>query len=340
VRDAEMWRSVRRNEILDRYRTEMFGRAPGTVERVDLGVDPLDGRAVRKQVSFGLGASAPRMRILMYLPATKKPAPIVLGLSFTDQNKVDPAAASQWQLDQILAHGYGLATIFYGDIEPDVVGGIKDGVRPLFFKPGQTEPAAHEWGALAAWAWGLSSALDYLETDSAVDASRVMLVGHSRLGKATLWAALDERFAVVISNESGEGGAALARRCFGERTADLNRRFPHWYAGNFRKFDGREDEIPFDSHMLLSLIAPRPLYVASAEEDRWADPRGEFLAAVHAGPVYELFGKHGIGTIEMPKVHEPVGETVRYHIRTGKHDVTAYDWEQYLEFADKYLRQE
>ena len=176
--------------------------------------------------------------------------------------------------------------------------------------------------------------MDYLEKDKEVDAKHVALFGHSRLGKTALWAgAQDTRFSIVISNESGEGGAAISRRDYGERTKDLNTRFPHWFDGNFKKYSEREDEMPFDSHLLLSLIAPRGLYVASAEEDRWSDPRGEFLGAANASPVWELFGKKGIGTMEMPGLHQPVGDHVRYHIRAGKHDVTAYDWEQYLKFA-------
>jgi hypothetical protein len=244
------------------------------------------------------------------------------------------SAASQWQVEKILAAGYGLATVDYNEIEPDFVGGMKYGIRALYFKPGQSEPAADEWGAIAAWAWAASRAMDYLEQDAGVDGGRVAIFGHSRLGKTALWAgARDTRFSLVIANESGEGGAAISRRNYGERTQDLNTRFPHWFDGNFKKYNGREEEMPFDSHMLLSLTAPRGLYVASAEEDRWSDPRGEFLGAAYASPVWELFGRKGIGTMEMPGLHQPVGEHVRYHIRAGKHDVTAYDWEQYLKFA-------
>lgn len=345
VRDAKTWTSRRREEILELYRSEVFGRSPAKPSGLKFAVDSVDwhslnGRAVRKQVTIAFvpADDAPRMHMLMHLPAAaKRPVPLILALAFASHQKTDPATAPQWQLDQILAHGYGLATIFYGDIELDVVDGIGSGVRPLFFKPGQSAPEPGDWGAIGAWAWGLSRAMDYLETDRDVDATRVAVMGHSRLGKTALWAgAQDTRFSIVISNESGEGGAAISRRLYGERTKNLNDRFPHWFAGNFRKYNGREEEMPVDAHMLLALIAPRPLYVASAEEDRWADPRGEFLAAAGAEPVYRLFGRRGIGGAAMPGVHQPVGETVRYHVRAGKHDVTAYDWEQYLSFAARH----
>jgi hypothetical protein len=366
VRDAKSWSSRRRPEILALYESEVFGKSPTKPAKLDYEVKAVEkgalgGKADRKIVSvyFGETRGGAKMDLLIYLPAgTKKAVPVFLGLSFAGVHTVanDPgvpleprwvrgvkeaspessrgSAAQQWQVEKILAAGYGLATVDYNDIEPDFVGGMKHGIRPLYWKPGQREPAAEEWGAIAAWAWAASRAMDYLEKDTGVDAGRVAIFGHSRLGKTALWAgARDTRFSIVIANESGEGGAAISRRNYGERTKDLNTRFPHWFDGNFKKYNGREDEMPFDSHMLLSLTAPRGLYVASAEEDRWSDPRGEFLGAANASQVWELFGRKGIGTMLMPGLHQPVGEHVRYHIRAGKHDVTAYDWEQYLNFA-------
>jgi hypothetical protein len=373
VRDAKAWMNRRRPEILELYSREVFGRSPVKVPRLDFEVvstdrQALGGKAVRKQVTIWFGSrGGPKMDVLMYLPASAtKPVPAFLSLGFTPNQAViadpgiplsdewvrDPAnrgawikqpateksrgaAASRWAVDQILSHGYALAVIDYQDIEPDFDGGMKYGIRPLFFKPGQTAPAPDEWGAIGAWAWGLSRAMDYLEKDRDIDAKRVAVIGHSRLGKTALWAgAEDTRFSIVISNDSGEGGAAISRRIFGEQVRGLNTNFPYWFCGNFKKYNDREDQMPVDSHMLLALIAPRPLYVASAAEDLHADPRGEFLGAVNASPVYELLGKQGLGTDQMPPLHQPILHTVGYHVRAGKHDITAYDWEQYLKFAD------
>lgn len=359
VRSASDWTRRRRPEILQLFQTHVYGRSPNrpkdmTFELVSVDQSALGGKAVRKQVTiYFFGKSGPKADLLLYLPAgAKRPVPVFLGLNFDGNHTVnaDPgirlgevwrrggkqpasemargAMASRWSIDRVLERGYGLATMYTGDIEPDFDGGREYGVRA------NTPAAPDSWGAIGAWAWGLSRALDYLETDKDVDSKRVAVMGHSRLGKTALWAgAQDTRFSIVISNNSGEGGAALSRRRFGETIRDLNTRFPHWFCENYKRYNDREDDLPVDMHMLIALIAPRPVYVASAQEDKWADPRGELLAAVAAGPVYRLLGKKGLETSTMPELGKPIMNSVGYHIRAGKHDVTDYDWEQFLAFA-------
>jgi hypothetical protein len=324
----------------------------------------LDGTADWKEVRVWLkdGPEAPYLDLLLILPAgASKPVPVFLGISFGGNQTITPdpdvrlstrwtrsredghrateasrgSGASRWSVDQILKAGFGLATFYYGDLFPDHTAGFKDSVIPHFTSG---EPKPDDWNAIGAWAFGVSRAIDYLTTNPAVDAKRISIIGHSRLGKTVLWAAAqDPRVALTIANNSGEGGGALARRNFGETTEHLNKSFPHWFDGNFKQYSGAPEKLPVDQHMLLALIAPRPVYLASAAEDQWADPRGEFLAAKAASPVYKLLGTDGFAGTEMPGLHAPIMSRIGYHIRAGKHDVTAYDWEQFIAFARRHL---
>lgn len=375
VTSVDEWKTKRRPELLRLFETEEYGRAPA--ERPQLkftttseDTAALGGKAIRKEVTIDVSTSRGHvpLHLLLYVPKDKKHVPAYLGLNFhgnqvvandsgitlatcwilnqpglgiVENRATEASRGSQtanWQVETCIDRGYAVATMCCGDIEPDSPDGISHGVRPLFFREGQTQPGDDEWGTIAAWAWGLSRALDYLETEPLVDAQRVAVWGHSRLGKTALWAgAEDERFALVISNDSGCGGAALSKRVFGETVGIINRSFPHWFCGNFKKYNQRESDLPMDQHELVALIAPRPVYVASASEDLWADPKGEFLSAVNAESVYRLLGCQGLGTNEMPAVDQSIGESIGYHLRTGKHDTTAFDWQQYLDFADRHL---
>lgn len=319
-----------------------------------------------------------QLHLLLYLPAAaRRPVPVFVGLNFDgnqsvssdpgiDLNEVwvpDPvlastpvatelaghirrlateasrgADASQWPLDMILKAGYGVATIYAGDIEPDFAAGIGYGVRPLFFTGGQRLPNADDWGAIGAWAWGMSRMVDYLKTDPDVDGSALIAIGHSRFGKTALWAgAQDTRFAMVISNESGQGGATLSHRQVGEPIGHLNIAFPYWFCANYHHFTGRAEQLPVDGHLLLALIAPRPLFVASALADPFSDHEGEFLSAVAASKVYALFGEQGISANASVVAGKSIGKVLRYYVRAGGHDILPEDWEQYIEFANQEL---
>ncbi len=377
VATAVEWRERRRPEILRLFEQHVYGRSPGRPEKLSFVIreedkQALNGLATRRQVEIRIGDTPGfhRLDLLIYLPNKRQgPVPAFLGLNFAGNHAIhtdpgiliprswmrnDPAQGitenratektrgatrSRWAVESILARGYAVATMYNGDIDPDFDDGFQNGVQPRFYKPGQTKPEPDEWGTVGAWAWGLSRALDYLSTDEDINARRVAVLGHSRLGKAALWAgAQDERFAIVISNNSGCGGAALSKRIFGETVGRINTAFPHWFCGNHKKYSDNEAALPVDQHMLVALIAPRAAYIASAQEDSWADPVGEHLAAVHADPVYKLLGVAGLPDKAFPALNKPVMGTLGYHIRTGKHDVIQYDWEQYLNFADQHYK--
>ncbi len=370
VTDGKMWRDVRRPEIVNAFATQMYGRVPEMTTHLRFEVtstEPraLEGLATRKEIRIRLfePADAPWIDLLLFVPnSATGPVPVFLGLNYGNQGvHADPAIrpsrnavcrrgehAHRWPLELLLERGYAVASFHGGDIELDRHGsgcrftteGWRKGVRHYASRRnGRTEPAAAEWGSIGAWAWGLSRALDYLQTNPAIDGKKVAVFGHSRTGKTALWAgAGDERFALVISNNSGQGGASLARRRYGESVAASYSLSGIWYCRNYQKYGNNEGALPVDAHMLIALIAPRPVYVASAEQDRWSDPRGEFLAARHAEPVYELLGRPGLGVVDMPDVDRPVGRTIGYHIRGGDHEITPYDWGRYLDFADRHLR--
>jgi hypothetical protein len=361
IKDAKTWINQRRPELLKLHEQQQFGHAPKAPAKLkydifDKGTAALDGKAIRRQVTIEL-APGHNMDLLLYLPADAKgPVPVLLNLSFTaNSNTVEdpgikpgeiwnakekkrvPATAGRafgrLNVPPFLADGIGVATVYYGDIDPDFDGGFEHGVRAAF---GQPKP--EDWGTIAAWAWGLSRALDYLETDKGVNAKKVAIIGVSRLGKTVLWAgANDQRFAAVIASCSGEGGAAISRRNYGELVKHLNVRFGYQFAKNYQNHGDRPDQMPFDAHSLVALMAPRPLLLQTGNTDKWSDPRGEFEAAVAATPVYALFGKQGIDAKSVPPAGEPHLNTLGYFMHAGGHGTIPTDWAVFRDFLKKHL---
>lgn len=376
VESAATWEAKRRPELLALFADHVYGAFPTSQVEVSFSQNSqawevLDGKAVRKEVTIEIGTGDAKVSatLLLTLPKSENKVPCFLGYNFhgnhttTHDKKVSVPtswvrdrkshgavnnmaspkgrgqSASRWPYADIVAKGYGVGTIYYGDIDPDIHDEFKNGIHPLFYDNGQSKPTKNQWGSIGAWAWGLSRALDYLETDSSIDGKHVAVIGHSRLGKTSLWAgATDTRFWVTISNNSGCGGAALHRRKFGETVKVINTNFPHWFCDQFVEYNDNESAIPVDQHMLMALMAPRPVYVASATQDQWADPRGEYLSLLHSGPVFEIYGGKALPR-EYPKPDTPLIAGPRaYHVRTGKHDIQSYDWNLYIEFANLQLR--
>lgn len=371
VKSLKDWK-IRRAEIYSDFEKEVFGAVPkwnGNLRWVVLSSkdDAIEGIAKRREVRLELsnGIQKNDLTILIYLPQNSKDAPVFLSYNFdgnhtttTDSDVLIPDSwvsnnkelgilnnhanengrgkmISRWPVKEIVSHGFGLATVYYGDVDPDFDDGFKNGVHQLF----DSGRDSTSWGAVVAWAWGLSRIMDYFEKDQEINANKIIVLGHSRLGKAALWAgASDLRFAMVVSNCSGCGGAALSKRIYGETVGSINHAFPHWFCNNFKKYSLREDLLPVDQHELIALMAPRPVYVASAADDLWADPKGEFLACVYASPVYELLGGKKFPVKEMPMLCAPILGDISYHIRPGKHDITLYDWNCYMDVASQFFK--
>jgi hypothetical protein len=345
---AGQWVSKRRPEILELFRTNIYGRAPvGRPDNLKFDVTSVDrnamgGTSTRKLVEISYaGKGEEKIQLLLFVPnKSAKPAPCFLLICNRSPTNIDPDRVIKsgfWPAEEMVARGYAAAAFYNGDVAADKTNSFTTGVHAVFPVPGGRKEDS--WGTIAAWAWGASRVLDYLVTDPLIDSNKVALVGHSRGGKTALWAgAEDQRFAMLVSNESGSTGAAIARNKKGEQIRDINRGFPYWFCENYKKFNGREDDLPVDQHMLVALSAPRPVYIASAVEDTWSHPENEYLAGVHASPAYALFGLRGLAETNMPPLDTPLhGGRIGYHVRTGKHNLTPYDWERFMDFADKHV---
>lgn len=351
ITTAEDWTKIRRPEVLELFRKEVYGRVPATPYQQTFKVvnqDPkaMDGAATLKQVEITITASGKSLviNLSLFTPnKASKPVPTFLLICNRSKSNIDPTRQKKsefWPAEEAIARGYGIAAFYNGDVDPDKNDGFKDGIHGLL---DNGQRPADAWGTIAAWAWGASRCLDYLVTDKDVAGDKVAVIGHSRGGKTALWAgAEDERFAMACSNDSGCTGAAISRRKNKDKetVARINKTFPHWFNENYKRYGDHEDELPVDQHMLAALIAPRAVCVASASQDLWADPRGEFLSVIKAGPVYKLFGKQALGdATEMPAIGEAIhGDGAHYHIRKGEHNLKLIDWNFYMDFADRVLK--
>ena len=346
---AEEWKASHRQRTLELFRSHIYGRNPAerpeelNFKLVEIDTNAIEGKATLKRVEISYGGpnGTGGFMLSVFIPnQVKRPMPAFLLICNRAYDNIDHTRKEKspfWPVELAIERGYAMAAFHNSELDPDKHDEFKNGVHGIFDPKNQ--PRSNDaWGTIAAWAWGASRVMDYFETDHDIDHTHVAVVGHSRGGKTALWCgAQDERFALSISNNSGCTGAALARNKRGESVARINKVFPHWFCENYKHYNDREGDLPVDQHQLISLMAPRLVYVASASEDDWADPQGEFLACVHAGPVYELLGVRGLGSGEFPKTDSPLQTGhIGYHLRRGKHDLVEYDWERFMDFADRH----
>jgi hypothetical protein len=365
VKSAKQWYKERRPQIISLFEEFEYGRIPAMPKDLsfnvfDKGTPALNGKAIRRQVAVFLtkDTSEHIMNILIYLPAgAVKPVPLFFNVSFSPNASVvdDPGikAGFMWGRDgkkvpvqrtgkfgridpyKFLSRGIGFATVYYGDIEPDFADGYKYGIRGYYLKEGQNYPAPDEWGAISAWSWGLSRAMDYFVTDKQIDSKKIALFGVSRLGKTVLWTGCrDTRYGMVIASCSGEGGAAISRRWYGETIGHMTHptRYFYQFAGNWGNYKDDPSKSPVEANMLVSLMAPRPLLLQTGDTDKWSDPKGEFVAAAGAGPVYELLGKKSLGTDIYPAAGVPILNDLGYYMHAGGHGALPADYEIFLRF--------
>lgn len=348
VKTPSEWNRFRREEILEQFRAHVFGRVPNTIYKQEFRIvntdnKAMNGAATLKQVDIEISTDGKKqvIHLSVFTPNdAKKPVPAFLLINNRGQANIDPTREKKsefWPAEEVIARGYAIAAFNNSDVDEDKYDEFKDGIHGLLDKETRT---GESWGTLAAWAWGASRCMDYLVTEKAINSGKIAVVGHSRGGKTALWAgAEDTRFAMVVSNESGCGGAAIARRRYGETVERINKSFPHWFCSNFRKYNNNENSLPVDMHMLLSLTAPRALYVACAADDLWGDPRGSYLALLSAVPVFRLLGKAGGIPDEMPPLNTRVSDgNIAFHIREGGHNMLLKDWNMFMDFADKVLK--
>ena len=361
ITTAEQWHKIRRPQILSLFSNLVYGRVPEPasplkVEFEIVNVEPkfMDGKATRKDIDIKISnerGDEKTMRFLVFVPnGAKKPVPAFFKHSFNNTRSNDFNASilrpgklkNGWPLGEFFDRGYGFCAVYHEDLVRHNEVEFLQTIHKLFYPEGQSFPKAHEWGVLSACAWGAMRGMDYLETDGDIDHTQVAIMGHSKMGKATLWtAAQDQRFALAISAQSGCAGAALWRRKSGETLKKMVTRFPYWLCRNAWKFVEQEDDLPVDQHMLLACIAPRPVYVHSGVEDTWADGRGEYLSAYHASEVYRLLGKKGLESEKSPEVGKAIIKSdVGYHIREGGHSIDTFDWQRFMDFADYHLNPE
>lgn len=371
INSRKEWEDIRRPELLEVFSSQMYGRTPEENIPVSFQVlkentEALNGRATMRQIEMSFSKNGQRVNaiLLLMLPnGIRDKIPVFVGYNFKGNHSTlndssilysenfklvrDPdhpdwergVQSNRWDYEQILARGYGVATMCYHDIFPDEDGFKDHSVAALFSDYQTAKHRGDHWEAIGVWAWGSSRIVDYLETLTEIDNHKIAIVGHSRQGKAALWAgAQDPRFKIVISNDSGSGGAALSKRVYGETIEIVSGIKPYWFAENLNAFHGKEDELPFDQHMLIALMAPRAVYIASAVKDRWADPKGEYLSGHYAGPAFALYDKKGLESPDPPGVHDPIYNQIGYHIRAGIHDLNSYDWFCFLNFADLHFK--